>query len=90
MPRCPDCGETDLHYEYIELRGLGWRPVWHNSDGSRHRCDKRYMAMRDTRPMRVILGETPQQQKPLPKPAPKPQAAPGWRIVKTTIDRKPE
>jgi len=75
MATCPECGATNLHYEYIELRGLGWRPVWHNPDGSRHRCETRYLAMRDTRPMRVILRGETQRPKPNPQPKLSPQPA---------------
>jgi len=38
MSTCGICGRSDLHEEYIELRGLGWRPVNHNPDGSVHHC----------------------------------------------------
>lgn len=76
MATCPECGATDLHYDYIELKGLGWRPVWHNADGSRHRCEKRYLAMRDTRPIPVILRGEAQQPKPAPKPQTKPSPQP--------------
>jgi hypothetical protein len=38
MATCATCKATDLHHEYLELQGLGWRPVLWNPDGSRHRC----------------------------------------------------
>lgn len=86
MPRCPECGATDLHYEYIELQGLGWRPVWHNSDGTRHRCSRLYDAMTDRRPIPVILRGEMQQQRPQPQPALKPQPAPPASRRRTVED----
>jgi hypothetical protein len=71
MATCGACHRSDLHHEYMELRGLGWRPVLCHEDGTRHRC------MYDgSLPLRDTSTPKPRGQAPVAPPKPKPAAPP--------------